>query len=124
MVRLEEVVDEEFLRPQEGPQDDDDWDTDSGTYPNHQLFATANLLTCVVFRIRHLLHRLPRPLRNALRAHHRPARHHPRPLPTLHILKIPDALVVDKDGASLWRQDVVGSGHECAAFGRAVGAGV
>jgi import receptor subunit TOM22 len=29
MVKLEEVVDEEFLRPQEGPQDDDDWDTDS-----------------------------------------------------------------------------------------------
>ncbi|KAF2251254.1 mitochondrial import translocase, subunit Tom22 [Trematosphaeria pertusa] len=29
MVKLEEVVDEEFLRQQEGPQDDDDWDTDS-----------------------------------------------------------------------------------------------
>ncbi|KAF2867696.1 mitochondrial outer membrane translocase complex, subunit Tom22 [Massariosphaeria phaeospora] len=28
MVKLEEVMDEEFLRPQEGPQDDDDWDTD------------------------------------------------------------------------------------------------
>ena len=30
MVKLEEVVDEEFLRDQEGP-DDEDWDTDSGT---------------------------------------------------------------------------------------------
>ncbi|KAF2262964.1 mitochondrial import translocase, subunit Tom22 [Lojkania enalia] len=29
MVKLEEVVDEEFLRTQEGPQDEDDWDTDS-----------------------------------------------------------------------------------------------
>ena len=29
MVKLEEVVDEEFLREQEGPQDEDDWDTDS-----------------------------------------------------------------------------------------------
>ncbi|KAL1593115.1 mitochondrial import receptor subunit Tom22 [Paraconiothyrium brasiliense] len=29
MVKLEEVVDEEFLREQEGPHDEDDWDTDS-----------------------------------------------------------------------------------------------
>lgn len=32
MVKLEEVVDEEFLREQEGPHDEDDWDTDSGTF--------------------------------------------------------------------------------------------
>jgi import receptor subunit TOM22 len=31
MVKLEEVMDEEFVREQEGPHDDDDWDTDSGT---------------------------------------------------------------------------------------------
>lgn len=31
MVKLEEVVDEEFIREQEGPHDDDEWDTDSGT---------------------------------------------------------------------------------------------
>jgi import receptor subunit TOM22 len=31
MVKLEEVVDEEFVREQEGPHDDDEWDTDSGT---------------------------------------------------------------------------------------------
>jgi import receptor subunit TOM22 len=31
MVKLEEVVDEEFLREQEGPHDEDEWDTDSGT---------------------------------------------------------------------------------------------
>jgi import receptor subunit TOM22 len=31
MVKLEEVVDEEFTREQEGPViDDEDWDTDSG----------------------------------------------------------------------------------------------
>lgn len=30
MVKLEEVIDEEFLREQEGP-DDEEWDTDSGT---------------------------------------------------------------------------------------------
>lgn len=30
MVKLEEVVDEEFMREQAGPHDDDDWDTDSG----------------------------------------------------------------------------------------------
>ncbi|KAF2475099.1 mitochondrial import translocase, subunit Tom22 [Lindgomyces ingoldianus] len=29
MVKLEEVIDEEFLRTQEGPIDDDDWDTDT-----------------------------------------------------------------------------------------------
>ncbi|KAF1967201.1 mitochondrial import translocase, subunit Tom22 [Bimuria novae-zelandiae CBS 107.79] len=29
MVKLEEVVDEEFMREQEGPHDEDDWDTDS-----------------------------------------------------------------------------------------------
>ena len=32
MVRLEEVIDEEFMRAQEGPHDDDEWDTDDGTY--------------------------------------------------------------------------------------------
>ena len=31
MVQLTEVTDEEFLREQEGPIDEDDWDTDSGT---------------------------------------------------------------------------------------------
>jgi import receptor subunit TOM22 len=31
MVKLEEVIDEEFMRAQEGPHDEDDWDTDSGT---------------------------------------------------------------------------------------------
>ncbi|KAF2203270.1 mitochondrial import translocase, subunit Tom22 [Delitschia confertaspora ATCC 74209] len=29
MVKLEEVIDEEFLRAQQGPTDEDDWDTDS-----------------------------------------------------------------------------------------------
>ncbi|KAJ4376152.1 mitochondrial import receptor subunit Tom22 [Neocucurbitaria cava] len=29
MVKLEEVMDEEFIREQEGPHDDDEWDTDS-----------------------------------------------------------------------------------------------
>ena len=32
MVKLEEVVDEEFVREQEGPHDEDDWDTDSGAF--------------------------------------------------------------------------------------------
>jgi hypothetical protein len=32
MVKLEEVMDEEFVREQEGPHDEDDWDTDSGIY--------------------------------------------------------------------------------------------
>jgi import receptor subunit TOM22 len=35
MVRLEEVMDEEFVREQEGPHDEDDWDTDSGTCFSH-----------------------------------------------------------------------------------------
>jgi import receptor subunit TOM22 len=34
MVKLEEVIDEEFLKAQEGPQDDEDWDTDSGMLPS------------------------------------------------------------------------------------------
>jgi len=29
MVKLEEVMDEEFVREQDGPHDEDDWDTDS-----------------------------------------------------------------------------------------------
>ena len=32
MVKLEEVVDAEFLREQDGVHDDEDWDTDSGDY--------------------------------------------------------------------------------------------
>jgi hypothetical protein len=36
MVKLEEVMDEEFVREQDGPHDEDDWDTDSGSYsPSH-----------------------------------------------------------------------------------------
>jgi hypothetical protein len=37
MVKLEEVQDEEDVLGQEGPVGgEDDWDTDSGTYPFHQ----------------------------------------------------------------------------------------
>lgn len=32
MVKLEEVLDEEFSRAQEGPEVEDEWDTDSGTF--------------------------------------------------------------------------------------------
>lgn len=38
MVKLEEVMDEEFVREQEGPHDEDEWDTDSGT-PSFPSFA-------------------------------------------------------------------------------------
>jgi len=31
MVKLEEVADEEFMKEQPGPHDEDDWDTDDGT---------------------------------------------------------------------------------------------
>jgi import receptor subunit TOM22 len=34
MVKLEEVMDEEFVREQDGPHDEDEWDTDSGTPPS------------------------------------------------------------------------------------------
>jgi import receptor subunit TOM22 len=37
MVKLEEVMDEEFVREQEGPHDEDEWDTDSGTFPSTSL---------------------------------------------------------------------------------------
>ena len=37
MVKLEEVMDEEFVREQEGPHDEDEWDTDSGT-PSTSLY--------------------------------------------------------------------------------------
>jgi import receptor subunit TOM22 len=40
MVKLEEVMDEEFVREQDGPHDEDDWDTDSGTQSTQQ-HATA-----------------------------------------------------------------------------------
>jgi hypothetical protein len=42
MVRLEEVMDEEFVREQDGPHDEDDWDTDSGTYlPNNPFILST-----------------------------------------------------------------------------------
>jgi import receptor subunit TOM22 len=37
MVKLEEVMDEEFVREQDGPHDEDDWDTDSGTSSTNKL---------------------------------------------------------------------------------------
>ena len=48
MVKLEEVMDEEFVREQEGPHDEDEWDTDSGTSlspsPHHSIHTTLLLL--------------------------------------------------------------------------------
>jgi import receptor subunit TOM22 len=38
MVKLEEVMDEEFVREQEGPHDEDEWDTDSGTSPSTPIY--------------------------------------------------------------------------------------
>jgi import receptor subunit TOM22 len=43
MVKLEEVMDEEFVREQDGPHDEDDWDTDSGTYNHHTICSTSYL---------------------------------------------------------------------------------
>ncbi len=40
MVQLDEIVDEEFIREQEGPHDEDDWDTDSGI-KTHSLSTLA-----------------------------------------------------------------------------------
>jgi import receptor subunit TOM22 len=46
MVKLEEVVDEEFMREQVGPHDEDEWDTDSGTHQTpthtHPVFPSWN----------------------------------------------------------------------------------
>lgn len=39
MVKLEEVMDEEFVREQDGPHDEDDWDTDSGMTPCTSLLS-------------------------------------------------------------------------------------
>jgi len=46
MVKLEEVDDEEFVKEQPGPQDEDDWDTDDGTFelPNPPLAPGPTLL--------------------------------------------------------------------------------
>lgn len=35
MVKLEEVLDEEYTRAQVGPEADEDWDTDSGSKIAH-----------------------------------------------------------------------------------------
>lgn len=37
MVKLEEVLDEEFAREQAGQADEDDWDTDSGIFISETL---------------------------------------------------------------------------------------
>ena len=49
MVKLEEVVDEEFMREQEGPNDDDDWDTNSGM---HIPVLAASVLSSLFSRLR------------------------------------------------------------------------
>jgi len=41
MVRLEEVDDEEFVKEQPGPQDEDDWDTDDGTLAASHLSTSS-----------------------------------------------------------------------------------
>ena len=48
MVKLEEVMDEEFVREQEGPHDDDEWDTDSGTQQHLYTNATERHIRVVL----------------------------------------------------------------------------
>lgn len=43
MVKLEEVMDEEFVREQEGPHDEDEWDTDSGTSGTNPLASSIHI---------------------------------------------------------------------------------
>jgi hypothetical protein len=46
MVKLEEVMDEEFQREQDGPHDDDEWDTDSGMrHPQRALSRATKMQT-------------------------------------------------------------------------------
>jgi hypothetical protein len=45
MVKLEEVLDEEFNREQAGPQGEDDWDTSDGT--NLRLLHLRNTCTLI-----------------------------------------------------------------------------
>lgn len=65
MVQLTEVLDEEFVREQEGPHDEDDWDTDSGTYSFILQKASINVLT-PPNRVRRRIHRLCAQRRNPL----------------------------------------------------------
>lgn len=46
MVKLEEVMDEEFVREQEGPHDEDEWDTDSGTSWQHHALLSRSTRAC------------------------------------------------------------------------------
>ncbi|KAF9739016.1 hypothetical protein PMIN06_012114 [Paraphaeosphaeria minitans] len=64
MVKLEEVVDEEFLREQEGPHDEDDWDTDSESDTS----SIADLTPDETFyeRVAALQDIIPAPTRRAL----------------------------------------------------------
>lgn len=137
MVKLEEVMDEEFVREQDGPHDDDDWDTDSGmtiSFPSHSIALETVIPnwyqvisvqdTNSNSRFRHFLHPLLPHRRNLDRAHHRPARHHSRINPPLSVLELQHDNIVVEVRASVWRKDIVGCEHECAATGSAVGIGV
>jgi hypothetical protein len=46
MVKLEEVLDEEFGKEQVGPEGDEDWDTDSGRSPFFHHPPTSTVVLC------------------------------------------------------------------------------
>lgn len=133
MVKLEEVMDEEFVREQEGPHDEDEWDTDSGMHQptiTHTLISLTTRLepqnaqklthTRVRPRIRIRIH----PRRDSLRAHQRTERHRSRIHTSQHQRQVRDAFFLDEERVAVWRQDAVGRVDIGAAAGCPVGAGV
>lgn len=125
MVRLEEVMDEEFVREQEGPHDEDDWDTDSGMQPHPSSISSLDFKNAKMkHRVRHIFHRLRADRRNPLRAYPRPTRHNSRLHTALYPIKSLNNELMAQIRIVHGRQDPLGSEHECAFVGRAVGIGV
>ena len=127
MVKLEEVVDEEFLRAQDGPiADDDDWDTDSGMRPPNladilAFFYDLDRALTLAFRLRRLLHCVNDARRDLLRAGLSTSRYYTCLNPKVLQLENQHCILMGKIGTQVGRQDAVGCKHERAAIGRTVG---
>lgn len=146
MVKLEEVPDEDFTFQQQGPkvEEEDDWDTDSGTFlaspiSSHPIFrahriainsfrkcqkAPPKLTHPPLFRIRSK-RRLRRRLRRVLLGPPRRARRHRAPdLPQAPLLRRHLDLRLDRLGPQLQRQGPLGHQHQRPPARHPMGAGL
>lgn len=126
MVKLEEVPDEELNAQQQYPkEEEDDWDTDSGT-PSPSTISQSHPHTNRVYRRLRSQRRLRRlrPRRIPQRPHRRPRRHHSTRVPQIPLQRHKHRYELGVIRTELFGQGAVGGEHERAAAGCAMGAGV